>query len=48
MDTLANTKFSFFDFNLNVSKLAFKNNGNVKINNTKNSFMFKYPNPYAR
>ena len=48
MDTLANTKFSFFDFNLNVSKLTFKNNGNVKINNIKNNFMFKYPNPYAR
>ena len=29
MDTLANTKFNFFDFNLNVSKLTFKNNGDV-------------------
>ena len=48
MDTLANTKFSFFDSNLNVSKLTFKNNGNVEINNIKNSFMFKYTNPYAR
>lgn len=48
IDTLANTKFSFIDSNLNVSKLTFKNNGNVKINNMKNSFMFKYPNPNAR
>ena len=38
IDTLANTKFSFFDFSLNVSKLTFKNNGNVKINNIKNNF----------
>ena len=48
METLAKTIFSFFDFNLNASNPTFKNSGNVKINNIKNRFTFKYSNPYAR